>query len=201
MTQLLEPIIDEVGILSDQNDESKLNDEDTLSLFINSRTSIRTAGTAQLNTCGFLLTLSLGAIYFMFGNGQSAGIHLNWIFKPALVGAAMLLASSIVTELIAIHAKPIHTIDKLQLINNENTNSSIETAWARVSVVLLVLAVICLVAAFLTFMDDCSHIDNSSNATVSKENQFIITITPSEFQKLKGLSLNTTLKGSSYQKI
>lgn len=86
----------------------------------NNRAEIRTVTPALLETCGLLLTISLGAIYFVLKDNRDLSIYLPEIIRYLLFGIPVILSLAILFGILSIYLrKGPSAVDDNTIIMNE----------------------------------------------------------------------------------
>jgi len=151
--------LEEIPLSTEEAQEERrveLPDNEILSTYRGVRTDIRTAMGAQLSTCGLLLTLDLGAIYFAITESQKLAAPVPRNVIEILFGIAILLLISIALGLWAIFARGIPpSLDLFQLEGYLSKSVIDERRLVGGSTFLLVLSIILILFALGIFHNEC----------------------------------------------
>jgi len=118
---------------------------------------IREALSHQLSTSGLLLTLSLGAWYFVIMDSSRIPIHAQ-LFSPILFALTLLLILSISFSIEAINKKITKlAISTLEDLNYTEINYRSKMWWSTVSIWTLRIAFFLILIILCAFWWECNH--------------------------------------------
>ncbi|MGV8127421.1 MAG: hypothetical protein ACP5PV_09460 [Methanothrix sp.] len=141
------------------------DDERILASYRNDREDLRAVIPPILQSSGLLLSLSLGAIYFILKDGH--GITANFsLIVTLLILISLSLVGSILSGVWALYKRPsTEGVTKKDLIEYERRSRSKDHLWGGVSVGIMIIAVLGIVTMLAIFWSECSHLDITSNSS------------------------------------
>jgi hypothetical protein len=185
------PIEDEAPV--EEGDDEKEKRRERLTTLRSIRTDTRTAMGPQLNACGLLLTLTLGAIYFVITDNRQVSVNVHGSLSNPLFGIFIVLTFSIACGLMAIYSRPIPTgIGELALEGSLSKSISTERRYAKLSTGLLMLAIVLILYSLYMFHGS-SYLEPTTNFSDEKST-IVVMIIPYQGLNLSFDNLTTKTK-------
>jgi len=160
------PIIFAEEILKEEHSDPALADvERILALYRSDREDLRAVIPPILQSSGLLLSLSLGAIYFILKDGHWIVVNFELIV-PMLIVIALLLGGAILSGVWALYKKPsIEGVTKKDLMEYERRSRAKDHFWGGISVGIMIIAVLGIVAMLALFWSESGRLNIASNSS------------------------------------
>jgi hypothetical protein len=184
-------------LLTESDDLELPNLDDILDDLNKDREDLRAVIPPLLQSSGLLLSISLGAIYFILNDGTRMGIHFSGIIFFLFLAVGV-LAGSIVSGVWALYKKPpAEGVKRKDRVEYERKNRKKDQKYARRSIFALIAAVVSIVIALVILSWECGNLSVDSDSSQEK-GPFVIVIEQipnssnySHAYNITSLSLNT----------
>ncbi|MDD4447225.1 MAG: hypothetical protein PHN61_06065 [Methanothrix sp.] len=152
-----------------ERDDLELPDlDDILDDLNKDREDLRAVIPPLLQSSGLLLSISLGAIYFILNDGSRMGNHYVWIIFFLFLAVGV-LAGSIVSGVWALYKKsPAEGIKKKERVEYERKNRRKDQKYARSSIFALIAAIALIVFALVILSWECGNLGVDSGPSQEK---------------------------------
>jgi len=161
-------------LLTERDDPELLDLDDILDDLNKDREDLRAVIPPLLQSSGLLLSISLGAIYFILNDGSRMGIHFFWIIFFLFL-AVGILASSIVSGVWALYKKPpAEGVKRKDRVEYERKNRKKDQKYARRSIIALIAAVAVILFALLILSWECGNLSVDSNSSEERDPLVIV---------------------------
>lgn len=162
-------------LLTERDDLELLNLDDILDDLNKDREDLRAVIPPLLQSSGLLLSISLGAIYFILNDGSRMGIHFFWIILFLFL-AVVVLAGSIVSGVWALYKKPpAEGVKRKDRVEYERKNRKKDQKYARRSIFALIAAVALIVIALIILSWECGNLSVDPNSS-EEEGPLVIVV-------------------------
>lgn len=161
-------------LLTEKVDQEIPDLDNILDDFNRDREDIRAVIPPLLQSSGLLLSISLGAIYFILNDGSRMGIHFFWIIFFLFL-AVVFLAVSIVSGVWALYKKPpADGVKNKDRVEHERKNRRKDQIYTRGSTFALIVAVLAILIALCILYWESGNTNISSNSTEKKDSLIIV---------------------------
>jgi hypothetical protein len=172
------PIIEEEEVEDDVKPRASFDKEKIIKSIESSRAEIRTVIPALLETCSLLLTISLGAIYFVIKDNKEPSIYLPDYIRYLLFAIPVLLTLAIAFGILSIYLRkgPSAIDDDTIFLSTLDKNNQVERKWFFCSNVCLGFAILFIIISLLVFTYECNNGNPSQEIAKSElvQNIFLI---------------------------
>lgn len=152
-------------LLTESDDLELPNLDDILDDLNKDREDLRAVIPPLLQSSGLLLSISLGAIYFILNDGTRIGIHISGIIFLLFL-AVGILAGSIVFGVWALYKKPLaEGVKRKDRVEYERKNRKKDQKYAGHSILALIAAVVVIVIALVILSLECGNLSIDSNSS------------------------------------
>ncbi|MCX6673308.1 MAG: hypothetical protein NTY37_05975 [Methanothrix sp.] len=156
-------------LLTESDDLELPNLDDILDDLNKDREDLRAVIPPLLQSSGLLLSISLGAIYFILNDGTRMGIHISWIIFLLFL-AVGILAGSIVSGVWALYKKPLaEGVKRKDRVEYERKNRKKDQKYAGHSILALIAAVVVIVIALVILSLECGNLSIDSNSSTERD--------------------------------
>ncbi len=140
------------------------DDEDILWVYKSDREDIRAVIPPILQSSGFLLSLSLGAVYFILKDGHEIAVGSTLII-PFLITIAVLFAAAIFFGVWALYKRPPAVgVTRKDRLEHERGSRSKDRFFRMISVVTMILAILMIIVVLVIFWGECNRLNMDSNS-------------------------------------
>lgn len=192
-------IFSEEIIREKSSDPSLTDDEHILSAYKSDREDIRAIIPPILQSSGFLLSLSLGAVYFILKDGHEIAVGSTWII-PLLIAIAVLFVAAILFGVWALYKRPpSEGVTRKDRVEHERRSRNKDRLVSMFSVGAMIFAIIGILVVLMIFWDECNRLNMDSNSSENTRPLVVVLVMNPNYTDTSGIGINDSVYESIYR--